>query len=950
MARPAFGGRRALSRLGQLLAFAGVVMLVAGFLAFLGGAAAPVLDAGARHLVDGAGATGSTARIQTRLPGEDDGQDADAQDAAVQQAIDTALRGLPATVHRSVLALSIGAEFDGDAVRVQGLADPELPEQAELTAGAWPTAADEGAMQAAAADRLGVDIGDELVIADASITIVGLWTANDPAAAPWFGDPAMGSGRDGDAGGPVLVDESVLAALGEHPYVRWTIVPERSAIQLSTLGSWADALARLKAEVRRLPTTNNSIELLGTLPDTLARTTRATGVAAGILGLPLVLVLVAGGVVLGLIARAIAAGRRVEFALLRARGASLRALTAAAAREAAGAAAIGGVLGAAAAIAVLLLGFPVHLPGDATTIVILLSAAISCAVVILAVVLATIVTVVELRAPVTGRAESGRAALFASLGPLVLVAVVAALALAQFLGLGSPIDVRSDGTVRTDPLALAAPMAVLVAVSLAAPVVIGPLSLIAERVARAGRGILPVLPLRQLARRARSVAAGVLVIALAVGSAVLVVAFHLAAQDAAARAEHAATGADLRLQYAVRSTVGEGYAAVSSDDVAGVPGVNDSFAALAQLASLGQDGVPLIAADPARLAAVTGADPELAAVADDLASGRAIVPLPENARELTFDGVLTTFGVIPESTELDVVAWLVDADGSALYLRLGSVPASIDGPVSVTGTVPEAATGILALAFAPAPTLPAGATIGVHLDGLTTAAGDLDWTGSRELSLSEPDRLLPAVPDGGVPVVLTRPLSQRIDAPVGATLGIRIGGVPAPLLLRVVGVLDELPGLPEGLGMVTDLASLETASLAISGSVPAANELWLIAPDPDAALTGLRESLAVRAAIVTPATVSTRPVLEPATALFAAGAVATLVLAVLGFAAVAAAIGRQRRVEFTPLRSLGLTAARVRRARAIELVASAVLAIVLGAAAGILTAALVVPGLVAVAT
>ena len=90
--------------------------------------------------------------------------------------------------------------------------------------------------------------------------------------------------------------------------------------------------------------------------------------------------------------------------------------------------------------------------------------------------------------------------------------------------------------------------------------------------------------------------------------------------------------------------------------------------------------------------------------------------------------------------------------------------------------------------------------------------------------------------------------------------------------------------------------------------------------------------------------------LEPATALFAAGAAATLLLAILGFAAVAASIGRQRRVEFTPLRSLGLTAARVRRARAIELVASALLAIVLGAAAGILTAALVVPGLVAVAT
>ncbi|MEO5921282.1 MAG: FtsX-like permease family protein [Pseudolysinimonas sp.] len=945
MARPAFSGRRALSRIGQLLAFAGVVMLVAGFLAFLGGAAAPVLDAGARRLVDGAGATGSTVRIQTRLT-----DDADDQDAGVQQAIEVALRGLPATVHRSVLAESAPAEVDDEPVRVQALADPDLPGAAQLTAGEWPDAVDEGALQAAAAGSMGVGIGDEVVVGDLPVTIVGTWVANDPAADRWFGDPAVGSGSDGDAKGPLLVDESVLAPLDEHPFVRWTIVPEPSAIQLSTLGTWADALARLDAEVRRLPTTNSSLDVLGTLPATLARTSRSTSVAAGILGLPLVLLVVAGGVVLGLIARAIASGRRVEFALLRARGASLRALTGAAAREAAVAALVGGLVGTAAAVAVLMLGIPVPIPGAASVTVVVLSAAVAAAVVLLAIALATIVTVVELRAPVTGRAESGRAALLASLGPLVLAAVAAGLALAQFVALGGPIVVRADDTVRTDPLALAAPMAVLVAAALAAPVVIGPLSLIAERIARGSRGILPVLPLRQLARRARSVAAGVLVIALATGAVVLVGAFQLSAQDAAARAERAATGADLRLQYAVRATVGEGFPAASAADVAGITGIDDSFAVLAQVSSLGQDAIPLVAADPGRLATLTGIDPAFAALTGDLTSARAVVPLPEGADELTVTGSLSPAGDVPETTEIDIVAWLTDADGSALFARLGSVPASIAGPVSVSGPLPEGATGILALAFSPAPTLPPGASIGVHLDGLSTPSGDVEWTGSREIGVSEPQRILPPVPDGGLPVVLSRELSDRLGAEVGVQLGMRVGGVPAQIVLRVAGVLDRLPGLAGPLGMVTDLQSLETAALAVSGSVPAANELWLTAPDPDAALTGLRESLTVRASIVTPSTVSTRPVLEPAIALFAAGAAATVVLAILGFAAVAAAIGRQRRIEFTPLRSLGLTPARVRRARAIELVASALLAIALGVGAGILTAVLVVPGLVAVAT
>jgi hypothetical protein len=166
----------------------------------------------------------------------------------------------------------------------------------------------------------------------------------------------------------------------------------------------------------------------------------------------------------------------------------------------------------------------------------------------------------------------------------------------------------------------------------------------------------------------------------------------------------------------------------------------------------------------------------------------------------------------------------------------------------------------------------------------------------------------------------------------------------------VAGVLDDLPGIAGPLGVVIDLQSLESASLAIGGGVPAADPLWISARDPAAALAGLRASLDVRADIVTPSTVSTRPVVEPATLLFATGAAATVLLAVLGFAAVAASIGGQRVTEMTPLRSLGLTAARVRQARAIELIASALLAIVLGAAGGLLTAWVVVPGLVAVAT
>ena len=249
----------------------------------------------------------------------------------------------------------------------------------------------------------------------------------------------------------------------------------------------------------------------------------------------------------------------------------MRALTGAAAREAAVAALLGGLLGAAAAVALLLLGIPVPVPaGSPTAVVASRRRRSRPRSSVLAVVLATIVTIVELRAPVTGRAESGRAALIASLGPLLLAAVAAGLAYAQFVALGSPIVVRADGTVRTDPVALAAPMAVLVAAALAAPVIIGPLSL-HRRAHRAGRPRHPARAAAAAARPSRALGGG--------GRA-----GHRARGRGGGAGRRvpprrrrmprtapssAATGADLRLRYAVRSTVGEGFPAASALDVAG---------------------------------------------------------------------------------------------------------------------------------------------------------------------------------------------------------------------------------------------------------------------------------------------------------------------------------------------------------------------------------------------
>lgn len=933
MAGPAFSGRRARSRSGQLAAFGGVVLVVAASLALLGGSVAPVLDEGARAIVAQSGATAAGMRAESRLA-DDPGE----QDATVRETIRSALRDVPMDVERSVVG-EVTFTSGNEAIPVQVLADPGAAAASTLVAGDWPAAADETAVQAEAADALGIGVGDDVVLGDATLTVTGTWRATEPGAVRWFGDPAPASGAEDDLPGPFLVDEAVAAAQADPVYARWTLLPAPGALGVAALPAAADALERLDTAVRRLGG-DAAASLDGSLPQTVARATRVTAVAGGVLAIPFVLVGAAGTIVLTLIGRAIASGRGGEFVLLRARGASLRSLTAAAAREAGMVAGAGAIVGTG--IAIGLLGFAPAALLPALVVAVLVSAS--------AVLLVGVVTITELRAPVTGRAESGRAAVVASLGPLAIAAIAAALALSQLLSLGAPVVVRADGVVRVDALAVAAPVLVLLTGALVAPVLAGPLVAIAERIARAGRGILPVLPLRQLARRARAVAAGVLVVALATGAVVLAVAFHVAADRARIVAERAATGADVRVELALRAAIEPGRPGAASATLDGVDGVDEVTAVLASTAAIGPDAIPLLAGDPGRLAGVPSAPPGLGSLVDELTAERPGAELPAGARELTVAADLEPGVEVPEGLVTDVVVWLADRDGAALRVPLGDLPVVL-GPAEVTGPIPASAVSVLAVEFR-APPLPPSQTVDLALTSVRTGAGDdiaFDGANGAILTSGGPSRIVPQ-PEStdALPVVLGAELAARLDADVGSALTFQVSPVPTAIPGEVVGILPGLPGQEGSLGLTLDLLTLEARAIELGGSVPAADELWITAADPEVAADAVRGILTSRAHIVTARTLSPGPVLDPTVLLFEAGVAVSAVLAVLGFAAVAAAIGTRRRTELAPLRSLGFTGARIRSARAIELAVSAVLAVVAGAAAGVLTALLVVPGLVGV--
>lgn len=942
MAGPTFARRRARSRGTQLAAFGVVVALVSLTLGVLAGAGPALIDRGVRQVIADATPTAGAMRIQTRLS-----DDAQAQDETIRGVIRTALRDARADVLRTTMTDAAPTAIDGEPTPMIVASIPWLADHADLVEGDWPAADDEAALQAAAADALGLRVGDEFTIDDEAYRVTATWVPADAADPVWFADPGVASGAEGAAGGipgPVVVDESAFAATGDTPVVRWTIVPDAGWLGAAEVGELAAGLPRLAAEVRALASGNpDAVDLLGTLGSTLSRADRAVGTASGVLGLPTVLLLIVGGVVLVLVARALADGRRAEAVLLRARGASFGALVRASAAEIAAVAALGALAGGAIALAVLAVvigGSPTALAGAAAVGAVVAE--------LLAVLLALGVIVATLRAPVVGRADGGRAALIASFAPLLLALVAAGLAVAQFVALGSPVVLLADGRVRVDPLALSAPVLLLVAAALAAPVIAGPLLALAERTSAGSRGILPALPLRQLARRSRAVASAVLVVALATGATVLAAAYEGSTAQAGAEATRAAIGADVRVAYDVRPNVDARHPAASAAAVSALAGVDDAFALLVATASAGSDPLPIVAADASRLAALPGADPMLAAVAPELAAARSGLPLPDGARELEATVTATFSRRAAADAEVAVAAWFNDADGVAQRRELGVVTVT-QPTVALVGDVSTAST-LLALEFT--------STALANLDKIEMDVDTLEVDGAPLTGLatdsalitvgSTPVRLV-ADPrdDTPIPVMLSAAVAAGLGATVGDGLSLRIGAIGGSLPAVVAGVLDRVPGVDDPVALLVDLQVVTAYAVEAGGSVPAADEVWATTDRPDAVAAEIRATSSDRVEIVTTRSVSVEPLVVPSVTLLWVGVAAALALALAGFAAVAAQIGGERRAEIVPLRSLGMTVPLQASGRALERAATALVAVLLGAAAGLLTATVTVGGLVA---
>lgn len=876
-----------------------LVAVLTGALGVTVGWTQAAATAGARDGLAAAEPSGRAVQLATRLG---DGADADTQDARVQEALADLLDGVPHQVYydlRTEPQYTRGADGH-DLGRWTVAVLPAASRGAALSGagaegvtvvdGAWPTGADETAVQADAAEAAGVTVGDTLQVGvdpdepgsdGASVTVAATWRVTDPDAAVWLGDPTTLTGSDGAYPGPLVVRPEVVESLDTDPFARWTVVPDGATLtpaDLPALAGLAGAVERgLGEEADVAP---RGLTVAGTLDVTAGDLAAGLRAADAVALVPLCLLALVGLVALVQVARLLAATREGEVALLVSRGAAPGTVTAAAAVEGAllalTAAAAGGVAAWAALRVVARADAGADVP-SATPLTVALAVAV--------VATATLVLVAALQAQAAVRRQvtdrSGRVRQVAALGTVVLTVAAAAVSAAQLLRYGSPL-LTTPGGPRTDPAAAAAPALVLAALAVAAMAVLGPATRLWAGLAGRSRGAVGPLAARQVARRIVVYVVPVVLLVLAGGAATLAGGYTGTAAHLRADVDVLANGSDVRV------TAPESGRLDPAPYLPGGSGPGDTAVAAAPVLSgtAYSDGRPvtLLALPAAALPQVMRAPAEVLDVeqlADDLASDAfAGAPaLPTAARDIT----LTVSGSIRETLDtsllfsgaplyrLDVSVLLTTPGGTLTRVPLGRLDEG-DGTGDtlgeglttheLTGRVPAPPTGqewrVAALDLDTRP--------GWSIGEVTLSLGDLtaggepvagpDWTSSETLDGADglvlaPDapagaveltapldgtsgaarlRLLTTADAGPVPLLASTSLADSLGIAPGDPFEVTLGGTRLPVV--TVATSGTVPGALEPYAALLDRGALAAALVREVNDPVLTDEVWLAAGPP----------------------------------------------------------------------------------------------------------------------
>ncbi|KQQ03879.1 MULTISPECIES: FtsX-like permease family protein [unclassified Rathayibacter] len=855
---------------------------------------------------------------------------------------------------------------DGVFSYLAELDDPAA--EATLVAGAWPTAAPGVALPDSAARSLGLAVGDTLTLDDAGVPLridalysaaTGRFWENDPLQAQGdadnFPEPDRSFYNPVHAVGPLLTPPGGIDASGitpaqlaavERPVFSATGVDGLTALRASAAEA-ETAIAQAVAHPDGALFVDT--ELPSALDDVAAGLAVARAAALVVALLVIVVLLASASAVAGLLTQA----RRDEFERLSERGATRTQRAGTVAVDAAAVAVLiaglspwGGVL-----LHALVASAPPLSAAELPRWVLPDASAWLCAAGV-----AVLVGVLVAR-----QERSGRGSPIAASAQIAVVVVAAVLAWRAATG----------GLGRSDLLLTLTPAVVLTAAALVGARVTEALAHPLAALAARSRGA--VAPLAGwFAARGRGRSSGIVLVALTVGVSVI------------------ALGTSATWQQSVRdeATVAVGPPARATTDAApdgGSPVLRRQSLVTKRLPP---DAERDVASSTAQILALDGpARRSLGEGADLVASagGAAILGgLPaadvDDSGPLLPDGTTAVQALVtldvPDGTEAAVTAVVEDDLGGLALLPLGTLTAAAGSSVLSTGIDVRglrlvAVTATLRGAESANPavvrvTISDVSTVGT--DGATTPlpmAEAASWQGSNEDDPARPPEVtatgtglalstttvltqvpitLGAVgwePGTTIGAVVPLGLADDLDVVPGADLTGFVAGTP--IVLRMVGDTSGVPGSATTDDLAALAAGLPSSArsdstivvdgralahrLAESAAVgPLVDEYWL----PDDAAQGTPT--------IDAASLGDRMLEAPLRAEIPAAASvavwASLLLALAGFGARAAAVDRSRRLEAAQLRAVGLSRRGMLTVMASDTVATALAGVVVGVSAG----------------
>ncbi|WP_146083827.1 FtsX-like permease family protein [Clavibacter michiganensis] len=623
-----------------MVAVVAVATLACSLVTVLGLLVTTTEEGGVRRTLDAVPADRTVVRVTVDTPTGTVAEARTAIDRALRELLGEAAGATPTGSAVSAVADVDGRAAGSDRVLAYAGEYDDRDARAELVAGSWAEApASDGVLPAAlpeaAASALGLGIGSTLEVpargdATATVRVVGLYRAVDPGGTAWLDDPLQGRGDDPafpepdvsfadyvHAVGPLIVADGALDAadvrvatldLRTQPTFDRVTVAGLDALVVR-LGDADAGITRTAGDVGQSVAYSSGVADAVAAASAALTVTRATVAVAGLLLAVLALAAIAQA------GRLLADARDAERRLLQARGASRRQVIALAGVEA-------GVLG------LLVAGISLPLAALAYRVLAALPAmraagmpvasGVPLGSVLTAVAVAALLAAVLL-APALGRADredaaSGRAgvARLARSGIDLALLVLAGLGIAQLLAYRSASAspaASGDVPAGLDPVLVAAPVVVLVAVA-ALAVRLVPLAArgLGALAARARGSVLP-LAAWELARRGRRATAAVLLLSLALAVCTFGVTFlhtwRISQEDQAA----VAVGPAARV-------------------------VADADAALTQSAALGTGDVEPALRRPLRIDGAPAGDPAEGGVG----TGAQVLGLSAAARTMIADG------------------------------------------------------------------------------------------------------------------------------------------------------------------------------------------------------------------------------------------------------------------------------------------------------------------------